>query len=817
MVLALPMGILIAETEEEAIYVLEEFVVSSPIDPRASVLPNDHPFSSVYGYETGILDTPRNVTIVSKAQLNAVSLKDPRDFTKLTTSSYSNSSFGAPTTPSIRGQKADTLVNGMRKGMSNNGNGLPLNMNSVESVNILKGPPSVMIGVSQYVGGYVDLITKRPTGINEGSLSLTVDSEGMRKATLDQNLVLSDTLAFRASITGEDSTDYYWDDYYRQTAAFYAAFDWRPTDTAQFEFFAEYFAANYTENWGINRPTNDLINDRTYVTGTGSFGGFNDSLTTTGTTKIDRTARLHGEGDDSNGEYLSLQAIQTFRPDPDLTFVNNALFQYRDRDTYSAYQYSEVMRDNIRFENRTEARTALELLGIENLLNLGAVFSYQDIWGVNDYYNEPANAWDLANQSYANIGVTDATVFNLDGLSALPTPNTFHDSFPILGEKARGKLSARPGSTSSDYYIPSTNEFILGNADSNDSQTASFAIFLQDRAELNDRFTLLFGGRLDYVHVQSEDPMFDDMIRYLSDLNPGEDYSDVKQAKDSHGDFVPNFNLGLVYKLRPTQRLYANYNYSESIPVGVGGGVPLDNSGKLNHDAFDSDSELLEVGYKGTFLDGTLYAMVNLFKQSRLEPQSQGADQQVEAKGFETELHYQPSERFFIVAGYSYIDSITRNGLNASRQPIDSVPSTGGNYRYATFPYFEGYDAETPGVPKHIINALVSYGFTDEFSMSLGLLVTSPINLAFEVPASENLSPPGEFGYDPGPLNTSKIPWQYSLDLGIKYETDRWAASLHVLNLTDQENWGAVEGLYGNDSIYAELPRRYEFTLTLKW
>ena len=138
--------------------VLDDYVVYAPIPLEESVLPTARPINSVYGTDMSVLDTPRNITVISREQLDAISIKDPRDFAKLTTSSYTGSNFGAPTTPSIRGQIADTLVNGMRKGMSNNGNGMPLNFNSVESVNILKGPPSVMVGVSQYVGGYVDLI-----------------------------------------------------------------------------------------------------------------------------------------------------------------------------------------------------------------------------------------------------------------------------------------------------------------------------------------------------------------------------------------------------------------------------------------------------------------------------------------------------------------------------------------------------------------------------------------------------------------------------------------------------------------------------------
>jgi outer membrane receptor protein involved in Fe transport len=137
---------------------LKEVVVRDvPIEQ--DILPTSRPFSSVYGTDLSIMDTPRNVTIISREQLSAIDIQNVRDFTKLTTSSYTGNNFGAPTTPNIRGQIADSYINGMRKGLTSNGNGLPINFNSIESVNIIKGPGSVVQGDTQYTGGAVDFVT----------------------------------------------------------------------------------------------------------------------------------------------------------------------------------------------------------------------------------------------------------------------------------------------------------------------------------------------------------------------------------------------------------------------------------------------------------------------------------------------------------------------------------------------------------------------------------------------------------------------------------------------------------------------------------
>jgi hypothetical protein len=54
------------------------------------------------------------------------------------------------------------------------------------------------------------------------------------------------------------------------------------------------------------------------------------------------------------------------------------------------------------------------------------------------------------------------------------------------------------------------------------------------------------------------------------------------------------------------------------------------------------------------------------------------------------------------------------------------------------------------------------------------------------------------------------IPPQYTLDLTVFYARQNWDARIMLLNVTDEKNWGAPNGVYGNESIIAELPFRLE-------
>ena len=111
----------------------------------------------------------------------------------------------------------------MRIGLSSNGNGLPVNFNSVESVNIVKGPATAIFGASQYIGGYADLITKRPVFDSaKGYVSATVGSYDSYRWTFDYNVPVSKTTAYRISYSGEDAGSYYTDGY-KKTQTLYAA------------------------------------------------------------------------------------------------------------------------------------------------------------------------------------------------------------------------------------------------------------------------------------------------------------------------------------------------------------------------------------------------------------------------------------------------------------------------------------------------------------------------------------------------------------------------------------------------------------------
>ena len=138
---------------------MEKFEVNSvPIEQQ--ILPTSRPFNSVFGTDDNIIDVPRNVTIISRQQLTDISITDVLDFSKLTSSAFTTTNFGAPSNVSIRGQSADTFVNGVRARITSNGtisslamSGRRLEMGiTLRPVDVLQGLPTnavSLFGVTQ--------------------------------------------------------------------------------------------------------------------------------------------------------------------------------------------------------------------------------------------------------------------------------------------------------------------------------------------------------------------------------------------------------------------------------------------------------------------------------------------------------------------------------------------------------------------------------------------------------------------------------------------------------------------------------------------
>ena len=754
-----------AETEinEEPVELEELAVTDVPIEEN--IMPTSRPFESVFGTPASIIDTPRNVTIISRAQLDAISIQDVRDFSKLTSSSFTRSNFGAPGNPDIRGQYGDVFINDMRERTTSNGNGMPIDFNAVESVNIVKGPATAVQGTSAYVGGFVDLITKRPYFDRaRGEAFATVGSYDIYRWGVDYGTPVSDKLAYRVSYSGKHSKNYYYDSLSRRQSL-YAALVYKPTDSYELFLNAQAFYAEYTENFGMNRPTQSLIDEGLYVTGININNGSdatpsdpqNSQYVTSGfpsnimewgpQVKLDRRVRLLRPGDNSIGRNFKAQAVQTFKGAGELTVVHNTLLTYTRRDTLSSYYYSEIVDPAWTAETRLEIQKAME----RGWLNTGVAFRYTKVKAYNDYFFEPAAVWDITrDRNFINV-------YN-------------SENFPGFGSAfLGGPVPNWPGRYGSAQIV---------NDDSNISHSVTASPFAQLTWHLSDSFDLVAGGRVDFLHVRTRDP-----------FTPG--------AEDSIDVSLPNLNLSAIYKFTPDFTAYATYNYSENTSGATAngggfGGLKADDDGNilpLPKSLYTQPSELFEIGAKRSMLDDKFFVGAAIFEQTRQNKPQNSPVVTYRYRGFEVEANYQPTRKLYVTLSYTLTDGTVPAG-NTGFEAINVSPVASPEVQASS----QATGRVTiQGLPRNQFNALVSYKFDNGFGVTLNGTYHDEVNNNW--------------------AGTIVIPWQYELDGSVYYTADKWTARLSVLNLTDEKNWSPPNGVYGNESIVADEGIRAEFTV----
>jgi outer membrane receptor for monomeric catechols len=759
-----------APASGEAAVQMEKFNVNDvPIEQQ--ILPTARPFTSVFGTEDNILDVPRNVTIISRAQMDAIDIQDTTQFSKLTSSSYTDSNFGSPSNPSIRGQSSDVFMNGMRQRIGESGDGMPIDFNIVESINIIPGPATAVQGASAYVGGFVDMISKQPFfDATKGDIAYTIGSYGTNRWTLDIGGPISPTLAYRFSYSGEDSQGWYFD-WLKETTSIYGAITWRPTKSYEVFVMSKAFWADYRENFGINRPTQQLISNGLYVPGTnvnnGTMAGpgnLENAINVTGGDTIDYGTPVpvdyhetaQGPASHAHGMEYNTQVIQTLTLSTDAKIVNNTMFSYTKRDTFNSDGYSEIIDPSWFIDNRTEFILTKSFV----TLNTGLEEKYQSTRAYDDFFFEPVNVWDLSNAKLRPDINTYLAAVGGGGFLGMRVPG-FEDRFatPALG-------TFGPGSGNGGGLY-----FNLNN-DTNDSDAEVVSPYIQATWKLTDSWNLVTGGRVDVMHVQTRDP-----------FNPASASIEVGE---------PNANISLVDKITQTVSAYLTYNYSQNytgdLADGGGFGIYADANGNptIPRSLFSEQSQLVELGAKFQLMNDKLFISNDIFEQTRQSKPQGSPVIQYTFYGYEVSLNYQPNKQFFATLGYSWING--SSPVTASTFPFQGydgnqvpggppVPLDEGG----TTPQQSTGRLRAPGQPLDTFNALASYTFPCGIGVESNILVTSPMNNDYQ-------------GY-------LVIPTQYSLDAEVFYKWKHYEVRLSGTNITNQHNWEPSVATYALEGI----------------
>ncbi len=752
---------------------LPDFTVTG-VPVEESVNPLTRETAAVTGDARGPLDTPRGVSTITSGLFNERQIHGVQEILLYSPGAYVGAAYGNITTPNIRGDIAETYLNGQR--LSYNYYGTFPSFNGVEAVDLVRGPGSAVFGAGYFTGGYVNYVTKQPkfsgpeTIVTSrfgtwapGNVSFTNGS-----VQIDTTAPVNDRLAWRVSYEAKGG-----DTFFRKNGArddrqdLFGAVTWRPSAGTTVEFNAQVFWQNAPETLGVNRVNQDLVDHALYYTGISADNpGFPGPVPATGVVKLPWEATLFSRGDFSNANVARAQAVLTHVISPAVSLTNRTLFEYVNRRRFQQFEYAEYVTQHT-FENRTELHLDWSGAALPSTAVAGVTVRYAHVLGYENYFNE----------YIYNFDVTDPSrVFN----EAAQFPSSYYPGAPGPG--------GRP-------FFPAA----FGSPETADSKLWNPAAFWQQDIKLTPKLSLLAGLRGDLFIGDARDAL------PQAGNVPWHDRVRV-------GSFSPS--VSLLYRPAPQTSFYATYQRIRSVRGSLaGGGLILndrgDGTGALSKDDFRNRSDLAEAGAKFSLLDHKLYAAATVFDQRRTKVSLGGGHDDILVRGLELETVYQPNSRLSATA-----NATLQNGNYVNASPFQ----LGGRDIYAGYALGRGpgghgtggvaynpYDNQVPagdwplvGFSHTLLNGSVRYRWESGFGAGA--------NVQWQSRQKGNLD------------DQWHLPAQVLYNANLFYETKRWSANLDFLNLTNERNWIHNGDAYtASELIFPELPFRMEGYVKLRF
>ena len=797
-----------AETEDT----LDTIVVTAELDS----LPADDR-RSLFGFHKSILETPRSASTVSEEMMDRFNIRDIDELIALAPGSFTQSFFGVAGSLDIRGTTGETYFRGIRR-LDNPGN-YPTPIGASDRIDIVRGPASPIHGPAK-IGGYLDFTPKtariETTGefIERRTGAVSVDIGSWQQRVVGAELggpgrLFDEDFGYWLYGEWEDSGSYYRNTSTNNVLA-QASFD-MDLGPVQLQFGGMYhdFAGN--ENAGWNRLTQALIDRGAYVTGS------------------PRPLDQNGDGRISHRE---------FDVDGDGFTDLNPFAAGLDPGT-SAPLTAEPSGDTCRIGATIVFGCRPDLLGLANP-GTATLAGHQVLVAPEDglqnsvatlYFDiaaEAALGWEWRNQlffeTYANRNEV-AYGFSQDHRStAFENKLVFANVFRSPRASAAVQISPSLRRTGFEFGNDYTNEYF----DRRDLTRPSSALDRRLLAtEIDDDYTeyyigdyldlgfaaladiewrglnVLAGARYDWLDLQSRQPLH--KLLLPSARHFCADSSCVPTDASDQVDGA-SWTLSASYALPAGIRPYATVSRQATVIAGQGAEITAANiaSGR----AFDV-SELREFGVKGSLRDGTLYFALALYEQERTDFSAQNAvtNQASRTEGAEFEMRWRPSDRALLTLGYSTIDVVNLNTLDAGgrfsfigAEDVPGVPPAalygGALAARVVLPGEAG--ARRAGVPKEIWSLTLSYEFGN------GLALTASVVDVDAAPA--------------GFSKSVRLPPYTLANAGLVYERGGWTFSATAKNLTDERYFRAnFPNLFGGVVVLPELPRHYSGRVEYRW
>ena len=804
-------------TQSPAAAQIEEVVVVGDLES----LP-DEAVQSIFGFGKSLLETPRSASSVSEAMIARFDMRDIDELITVAPGSFTQSFFGVAGGLDIRGTPGETYFRGIRR-LDNPGN-YPTPVGASERIDIVRGPASPIYGPAK-VGGYLNFNPKSARIEETGEfIAERTGAVSLGGGTWTKRIASAETGGparlggqdFGYYLYGEleDAGSYYTNSGVRQTLV-QASFDADVTDRVQLQFGGMYhdFAGNQIAGW--NRLTQRLVDHGVYLTGDAQ--------------PLDRDGDgviSHQEFDVDGDGYTDLNPFAAGLTPGQPGALTAAA------DQACAIGATAVFGCNPELLGLTDVGTAVldgsqVLVAPHDTLLNEVLTLYFDVI----VYPGGSGGWEWTNQlfyeTYDNLNE------NAYGFSQ------FHDSW-VVEDKLVGAASLRRGAAVVSLQVsPSVRYTHFEHGDDYTNEYFDRRDLTRPAGPLNTRllatqidadyteyyagdyldlglaaladvtwengFSALAGIRYDTIDMHSRQPLDKLLLPSSNHFCAPPDTGCVRESAAGRFDGV-SWTLSLSHAGESGLVPYATLSEQATVIAGQGAEITTENI--ASGGAFDV-SRLREAGLKGSFLNDSLYFALSVYRQERTDFSAQATvtNQATETEGAEFELRWVATERLLLTVGYSDMEVVNLNTLEAGGRfsfiGADDIPGVAPQTVYGgalggTVLRPGRAGARRAGVPRNIWSVTGTYDFGNGLAVSASAVDVD--------------------GAPSGFSNSVNLPAYTLVNAGLVFETDNWTFTVAAKNVTDARYFRAnFPNLFGGVIVLPELPRHYQARLSYRW
>lgn len=764
---------------------LETYTAEGQVEDTLGIMPNQ-PVKSVFGFGKTILETPRGVTSVSADMMESYNITDINDLVMISPGAFTQSFFGVAGSLDVRGTPGEVYFRGVRR-INNPGN-YPTPLGATDRIDVVRGPASPIYGPSK-IGGYLNFEPKSARAETGQYMDKATGKLSLTRGSWDKNIVSAEVggpgsigskdLGYYVYVETENSGSFY-DNTSTSQNVIQASFNMDLTEKTRIEFGGMYHEFDGNQVAGWNRLTQELIDSGTYITGSPASVDANGD----GFMSPDESdAVFAGTG----GFFVNPGAATNADMNPVWALENSGTAKLKHNQvlvhpddqlkTTVATVYMDLVHETGNGLTITNKAFYEEMEAINN--NAYGFAHYADVWVFEDQlifaFDAEHSSWLKGSyQISPSIRHTDFTQADDFDYEYFDRRDLTKPSSPI-----DRKLLATQ--SNSDYVAYRTGSF------------TDYGLAVMADYTIAENLGVLLGARYDYLDMEST--LHPEFMRNKPDVESASE-------TDDGVSWTASVSYTLPFGLTP----YITKSEQATIVMGQGSEISVD--AVLSGNVI-ADSELDEIGVKGSFLEDRLYVSAAWFNQTRTSYSAQDAvsNNTTEAEGYELEARFLVTSNFTLTAAMTHVEitnlTALQNGsqfgfLGAGDMPNVDPALFYGYVMKGLNPVNSKDDAKKSGIPENM------YSLTAAYSFDNGLRLTGSV-----IHADSTHS---------GFSKAVKLPSYTLVNAGVTYSTDTWTWSLQGKNLTDERYYRAnFPDLFGSTVVLPELPRNFVVSASYKF